>query len=551
MNSENKLTRRLVRYRYPVLALFCGLLYLTNLGGYLLFDVDEPRYAETARQMIASGDYVVPMFNGAPRFEKPVLTYWLAAGAYHLFGVNEFAARLPSALCALGTVLLTCLLAGRLIGSGAGLLAGCILAGCLQFFAIGRMSLTDMPLTFFLTATLVMFALGSGAEQEGKSGGKFFLASFAAAGLAVLTKGPVGLLLPAAIIIVQLFFTGRGGEIAKRIPFVSGTAALCLIALPWYVLVCRATDFEFFRVFIVQHNFQRFFGSVAPGGQHVQPIYYYLPCLIIGIYPWSFFAVQSFVSPIYRLVRDFRLKRSTSEPLTFPLLWAGLVLVFFSLSRAKLPTYITTAFPPLAILISGYLSRAVADRQESGADGRLIRPALFGLAAAGLLAGFVFLRGGQLAPFETGSLPLTAALCFLAGPLAAAGLALRQKFLGAFLSQLAGQSLLLLMIALVLMPAVSDYRQLSQKILTRQACTLLGDSGTLAAYRYRKTALTFYSCRTVTYLEADDGDSSFARLSVPLVIITRTAYADELAGKYPGLERLAGQADLSLFIRRE
>ena len=144
----------IIRRRYLWLILLCGLLYLVNLGGYRLFDVDEPRYAETARYMVASGDYVVPIFNGRYCFEKPVLTYWLIAGSYRLFGIGEGAARLSAALCALGTVLLTCLLAGRLRSPGRGLAAGAVLACSIQFIGLGRWAITDMPLCFFFTARL-------------------------------------------------------------------------------------------------------------------------------------------------------------------------------------------------------------------------------------------------------------------------------------------------------------------------------------------------------------------------------------------------------------
>ena len=195
MERENHFIRTLIVHRYTVLCLFCCLLYLTSLGGYRLFDVDEPRYAETARYMTESGDYVLPIFNGAYRFEKPVLSYWLIAASYHLFGVNEWGARFPSALTALGTVLLTCLLAGRLWNAGTGLAAGAILACCLQFIALGRWAITDMHLTLFVSATLVLFYLGTTAEDK-KKGRFYHLGSFACSGLAVLTKGPVGFVMP-------------------------------------------------------------------------------------------------------------------------------------------------------------------------------------------------------------------------------------------------------------------------------------------------------------------------------------------------------------------
>jgi len=317
------------------------------------------------------------------------------------------------------------------------------------------------------------------------------------------------------------------------------------------VLVTLRSDFEFFRVFIIQHNIQRFFADVAPGGQHLEPFYYYLPCLLLGIYPWSFFAVQAIISPVRSLSRRWKSERALTGKTTFPLLWCVLVLLFFSLSRAKLPTYITPAFPPLAILIAGYFYRLASPPSGRRSKASLLVPVLLGVFAAAALAVFLIAGAENIAPFELGNLPLLTALAVSCGPLGAVVLVIRHRLAGAFIFQAAGQTLLALLLALSILPAVSNFRQEPQKRLTEQACAWLGDSGTLAAYRYRKTALSFYSQRVVLYLEADDKGNNIANLPEPLAVITRERHRDELVQKCPFLSILAVDQGLVLLTAAE
>jgi 4-amino-4-deoxy-L-arabinose transferase-like glycosyltransferase len=546
MENINSLSGWLVRYRYPVLCLLCGLLYLTNLGGYRLFDVDEPRYAETARFMTASGDYVMPVFNGKYRFEKPVLSYWLIAACYKLFGVNEWAARFSSALAALGTVLLTCLVAGRLWSPGLGLAAGTLLASCLQFIALGRMALTDMHLCFFLTGSLVFFYLGYMSENK-TSSKLYHFGAFSFAGLSALTKGPVGLILPLAVGAAFIFSTrGRSG-IRGSLSFLPGIIAFMAITLPWYILVTLRSDFQFFRIFILQHNFQRFFGEVAPGGQHVQPFYYYLLCLLAGSYPWSFFALQSILIPLPALIKNIRKAGFSFDKRAFPLVWAWTVLLFFSLSRAKLPTYITPAFPPLAILIAAYWANITG----GGHGGRqLLIPASLSCACAAVGAIFLSIKGSHLAPFPLGKIPLFTAAILLFGPLVAFVLTYKRRFGAAFNAQTIGQLLFTWLLAFYILPLVSEHRQEPQISLIVSAQALLGDRGTLAAYRYRKTALPFYSRRVVLFLEKDQA-ASLDTLAGPVTVITRENNRSELLSAVPGLKLISRAGDLVLLGRKE
>lgn len=548
MTKLQKLSSLAASRRYAALTALCAILYLTNLGGYRLFDVDEPRYAQAAKQMVESGDWAVPYFNGEYRFEKPVLTYWLIGISYKLCGVNEFGARLPSALCAWGTVLLTCLLGTVLIAPAAGLVSGLVLALSIQFVGLGRMALTDMPLTFFFSLCLVLFFLAD-REERVLTARLLYLGSFIAGGLSVLAKGPVGVVLTGLIALLYLFLSGRLRAGLSRIPWIYGTLLLLAVILPWYILVNLRSDWLFFRVFIVQHNIQRFIGEVAPGGQHVEPFWHYLPLLLAGMYPWSFYTLQALWSPLRetlsRLLRGVREYRS----MLFPLVWSLGVLIFFSSARAKLPTYITPALPPLAVLITAWWRAALAEDCRDGNRPALTVPAWVGALGGSGAAIFLLFWADWLAGFPVGPLPEIGAAAFAAGPLTGLVLLLRGRPRGALAAQVAGQTLLVLFISLGALPLVSEYRQEPQNVLLATAKEHLGEEGTLAAYRYRKTALVFYSGRVVKFVEAHQL-AVFDSLAGPLAVITRERHHNVLRDSVPALELLGRSKDLILLGKK-
>jgi 4-amino-4-deoxy-L-arabinose transferase-like glycosyltransferase len=531
----DKLCSLLTNRRYAVLVLLCALVYLPNLGGYLLFDVDEPRYAETARVMAESGEWVVPYFNGEYRFEKPVLTYWLIGGAYKLFGVGEFGARMPSALSATLTVLLTCLAAGRLMGPGVGLAAGAILAVSLQFIALGRLTLTDMHLTLFITATLVFFIVGIEHQSTNKKK-LWLLAAWSAAALAVLTKGPVGLVLPGAIAFGYILLAGDSIRKLKEVPWLSGFGLFCALVLPWYVAVTLRSDFEFFHTFIIKHNIQRFAGEVAQGGQHVEPFWYYIPVVLLGVLPWSFLLVQAVYGPLRAVLASFVRRQYSGDKRLFPLLWALGVIAFFSMARAKLPTYVTPAYPALALLLAAWLNTL---RQRVNNGGKLVKnlwiPVVVTLLLVAIMGGFMLIRVSDLAPFPLGSLPVWCAAALVAGPSAAVVLMLVRRLREALGMAILGQVFFSMVLAVGILPTVALHRQQPQKILVESACDWLGNTGTLAAYRYRKTAIPFYARRKVDYYELQDLDgNTLTSLERPAAVITRDRHLDELLGTLNG-----------------
>jgi 4-amino-4-deoxy-L-arabinose transferase-like glycosyltransferase len=320
-----------------LLALAAGLLVF-RLGAVPLLGPDEPRYARVAVEMHRAGEWVRPTLAGEPWLEKPPLYYWLAGAAFSLFGETETAARLPSVLAALGLVGVTALVGARLFGGTAGLHAGFVLATALLPFAYGRAAAMDMLLAATVTAAIGLLAL----RALGIAGRLAVPAAFVFMALATLAKGPLGLLLP-ALVAGAYIVASRDGRFARALLSPVGIVLFLLVAGPWYAAILHDQGRRFVDVFLLSHNFERFTSTVH---NHPGPPFYYVPILLVGLFPWS-----GLLLPALGGLAPFR--RSADR---FVLLWFLLPFLFFSAAGSKLPGYILPALPPLALLIG----RAVA-----------------------------------------------------------------------------------------------------------------------------------------------------------------------------------------------
>ena len=389
------------------LAAFAALYSLILIGGLGLFPFigpDEPRYAQVAREMFASGDYISPRLCGLLWFEKPALFYWGAAASYHLFGANEFGARLPSALAALGTCAFIAY-ALRRAGLGLmGLVAGVILATNLTWVGFAHAATTDMMLSATTAVALLSFFLATALPTLDSNSNSsrarlgFLLLGAAFTGLAMIAKGLIGVLLVVIILVAHRL-------LARRSLFRSwGEAALALgvfvlVASTWYVPVTLRNGSVFIDEFFVNHHFKRYLSNKY---QHPQPAYFYIGILLGGALPWSFF-----VLPAIARLKYLRPREGARDSL-LALCWAWMLITvgFFSFSTSKLPGYILPAFPALAIILA-----MEAERVWSGERGKLLRAAsvLNALALMLISVGvLVYLRRKELSlpPFET-------ALCWL------------------------------------------------------------------------------------------------------------------------------------------
>jgi 4-amino-4-deoxy-L-arabinose transferase-like glycosyltransferase len=351
------LNNRLGHYLLLLSAGTC--LFLVNLGGPSLWDIDEGRNASTALAMRESGDWVVPIFNGQLRSHKPALLYWLQVAAYGVFGIDEFAARLPSALAAMLTLLLVYELGRRMFNASTGLTGSLILASTTLFCASAHFANPDALLVTFTTATLLAVWLGVFGLRRRPI---WFALAGLTTGLAILAKGPVGLVLPAAVVGLFLVWSGRWRLLFGRVWIVP--AILCgLISLPWYILVAVETKREFLTEFLLIHNLER---ALAPMEDHSGPAWYYLAVLVIGLVPWSAFLGSSLwygASAAFRQENTPPALAAESDAIAiiygyrFLWCWIAVYLLAFTLAATKLPNYILPIFPPFALLIGRFLDR--------------------------------------------------------------------------------------------------------------------------------------------------------------------------------------------------
>jgi 4-amino-4-deoxy-L-arabinose transferase-like glycosyltransferase len=349
-------------------AFFFGLGQLGFLGP------DEPRYAEVAREMFESGDYISTRLCGCLWFEKPVLVYWMSAAGYRLFGVNEFAARAPIALAALATVALIYFAVRRLGMHRLALTSALVLATSGIFIAYARVSTPDMVLTAAMTASLLT-AFHS-IRASGRTRSVLWAISFLFVGLAVLAKGLVGALLVFAILGIHLILAGQLRSVRWR-DWLMGLVVFLAVAGTWYGPVTARHGWAFIEEFFVRHHFQRYTSNEFG---HPQPVYFFLLVAVAGVAPWSFLLI----SAIARL-RTFWKSRDSLLGLAW--IWAVVPIVFFSFSESKLPGYILPIFPALAVIIGAEVERFVS-REVDG----VLRTAawLTGLLLVGMSVGFLF-----------------------------------------------------------------------------------------------------------------------------------------------------------------
>jgi 4-amino-4-deoxy-L-arabinose transferase-like glycosyltransferase len=329
------------RITLPLL-LLAALTFFAGLGRGAITDSDEAFYAESSREMVASGDWVTPHYNYEPRFQKPILYYWLTSATYLATGPTEFGARLWAAMAGLGLVLVTAAAGRRWYDETTGLMAGAIVATSFGYFSIGRMALPDLPLTFCITLA-IWAALVATLEQE-RNPRKFVILAAIGLGLGFLMKGPVGMIIPALVIVPVLMLERRSIALTP-IDIVLGFVIMLAIALPWYGLMWITHGNAYLQSFFVGDNFERF---ATDRFNDPRPWWFYLPVVAGGMLPWTPLAL-TWLGPITQFLRGRRAIGTIDLRL---LMWAILPLAFYSLSVGKQPRYVLPVLPPLALLLA-------------------------------------------------------------------------------------------------------------------------------------------------------------------------------------------------------
>jgi 4-amino-4-deoxy-L-arabinose transferase-like glycosyltransferase len=367
--------------------------YFGHLGAIGFVGPDEPRYAWIARDMAETGDWVTPRLYGKPWFEKPPLFYWGAALCFKLFGVNEAAARLPSAISALLATFALAWLAFRLYGAETARWLLLLLPTTVGMIGFSHAASTDMPFSAMLTIAMVCAAVVLGLTRSENSPiipqtpwlalvlFGFFL------GLAVLAKGPAGIILVGGTIFFWALFTKRWRD-AFLLFHPAALTSFCLTALPWYILCARRNP-DFFRIFIIEHNFKRY---LTPEFQHIQPFWYYLPILLIALFPWVGMSISA-VSYVFGRKLGMRPDIWSIYLST----WILFPPIFFSISKSKLPGYVLPAILPFALLTAISLYKALCAPKVPVPSGFAVL-ALTPVLVVATLSGAIYLEHARFLP---------------------------------------------------------------------------------------------------------------------------------------------------------
>jgi 4-amino-4-deoxy-L-arabinose transferase-like glycosyltransferase len=336
----------------PLILLLLYVCLFSGLGALGLVGPDEPRYAAIARAMAETHDWITPRLWGTPWFEKPVLYYWIAGIAMRIFGVSEFAARLPSALAGLLAVSATAWTALRSYGVGAAWYSLLMLPTSVAMIGFSRAAGPDMLFAGLLTAAMAVAIEMLQTQQPGaflRIAFGFFL------GAAVLAKGPAAAILAGG---ATLLWAAASRQWLAPFRFLHPLVVLafCATALPWYIL-CALRNPDFLRIFIWQHNFERY---TTPVFEHRQPVWFYGYMLLLAVLPWIVFLFGALFRGAVRLKQRVAIE---SMDLFFAS-WTLFPILFFSFSESKLPGYILPAIPPLFLLLSQWVSRAMVVKSK-------------------------------------------------------------------------------------------------------------------------------------------------------------------------------------------
>jgi 4-amino-4-deoxy-L-arabinose transferase-like glycosyltransferase len=501
------------RHAWPILLIFGVALYLVNLGGYPLYTKGEPREAVTVFDIVHGGGVILPQRAGVEIPSKPLLMHWLAALVSLVTGgVNEFSVRLPSAGLAIAGIIVCYFYVRRLFDDVTALIAALILATTFQYLQAATGARVDMTLTFFMEVAFFEFIF----MAEGLTRRRMLL--YVAIALAVLTKGPIGLILPGMVALIWIALEKRW-NVLLRMSLVRGAIVVLVLAGGWYVAALIEGGPDFFRKQILAENLLRFAGGSDFHEGHIHPFYYMELALFAGFMPWTFLlpivGVQAARAP---LAVDPRLK--------YLFLWFATVLIFYNLPQSKRGVYLLCLYPGFATLLAIYLRQAIVQpapaRTVVGWIARLSGFAMLLLGSAALVAlamlvawphAFADLlqaanvRASAFAP----SLASTAGrhwILSLAMPLAVVVLGVRLIVSRPLIERMifaiaAAMVFIAVAVNVVVVPSIAN--TLSLKDFTNQAMKVVDDGsvGYLNALNYD---VAFYSRRTIPIVSIKDPD---------------------------------------------
>jgi 4-amino-4-deoxy-L-arabinose transferase-like glycosyltransferase len=490
---------------HVAILLALSLPYCINLGASALWDANEAYYAETPREMLASGDYIAPHFNFEPRTQKPPFTYWAILASYKLFGVSEFAVRLPSALAAIGVLLFSYGIARLLYNSRAAIIASMIAATTSRILILARRLPIDILLMFFLTGTLFFIVRAILIKKTSS-----WAPAYLFAGFGFLTKGPIALIIPGVAYILWALW-GRRLKLREAHPLM-GAMIFVLIALPWYAAIFLAHGWTYITPFLLRDHIGRFTSeTLGPS----RGFFYYFPVAVADFFPWSILILCAFA-----LLWIYRKEEQPLKSLRFglPLIWCACIFLLFSFSKNKQEYYIAPIYPVAAIILSGVLEKTMrtGESQESlfmNGDYGISAPKIaidipwtsrvsWWLCSYSLLALLIFLLS-LLAPHIFRSfipnillmLHYVPSLVLIAGSTMLAWSLIRRKLARCFLALTFSFWAIYMMCALIYLPALEQYRPI--KGFCRLIEARLGGDDEAGYFHTALPSMVFYLRRPI------------------------------------------------------
>jgi len=456
-----------------------GYLFFLQLGNLALTDPDETFYAQTTKEMIQRNDWITPHLYGKPQFEKPILFYWLAMCSSKIFGVNEFSVRFPSAL--FGTLGLIAIysLGALMFNKRVGLLAGVILGTNVEYIILSRACVTDMVLGVCIFLGILAFFYARIRDKR-----IYIVVAFAAWALATLTKGPVGIMLPAAATGLYII-AARDWWIFKKPSYLFAAASVfCAIALPWYLIMYQLHGKAFIDAFFGFHNVNRFLEAEHKIGSQW---YYYLPVTFGGLFPWSAFLPYALWRSLKYEIRNTKYEIRNN---LFLLIWAAVIIGFFSLSSTKLPTYIFPAWIALALMIALAWDELLSIMAVKSAVKAMTISycALLIVVVAGAIGLFIFLRYDYPLVLKEA---IMAGIVLIGGFAASCGTFLRRRYLATFCIIAASTAAILYPLDSLVLPKIEPYE--TAKEISGALRQFMKPGEALGAESHYVAGLTFYS----------------------------------------------------------
>ena len=370
-----------------IFLIFFSCLALYKIGVPSIFEEDEAKLAEISREIVITGKWVDIQHNFSPNFHKPPLYNWVTVSAFKVFGINEFAVRFWAALFGLGTLIITFFLASLIFDKKIGLLSTVILGSSFMFLILNRMGLVDTGLTFFVSLTLLLFLVSYLNKKQR------YLLSFTGitAALGLLTKGPLGIILPAATVFCYLIYK-KDFTFFKQYfkEILIATILFFAVGLPWWVIEYNIHGTAFLQGLFGQFMLGIYFNEFQ---KHAEPIYFYFLVILIGMLPWS---IHSYYGLGISLKKEFRNKSA------FFLIWFLIVFVLFSFAKTKIPSYSLPLFPPLAIITAVGINYLLLNTKKKLAVSKFITfGGLMFLFAALLIVAFLVKVDAEFSAIQT------------------------------------------------------------------------------------------------------------------------------------------------------